>query len=225
MSFRRRYRWSRRILVGLAFAVLAVPAQARTFESDSVKGEAAKTANSAAQATVISYVSQGLTAADSLPVVPPDAVERAVQASLPVVPPDAIERAVQAKLAAETPQVVNYLSQGLTTADALDPRSGIPLSAGIPVPGDPFIAGVEPASYTIEPGRSWYLVTDPAGARPDDRGDRFAVGDVRPVVPATDGDGFSFDWANGLTVGIGALAFALAIGLALMYMRRPRIAV
>ena len=141
------------------------------------------------------------------------------------VPADAVERAVQAKLAAETPQVINYLSHGLTAADALDPRSGIPLSAGIPVAGDPFVVGLEPTKYSIEPGRSWYLVADPTPARPDDRIDRFVVDDVPPVAPATDGDGFTFDWENGLTVGFGALALAFGLGIALMYMRRPRIAV
>ena len=42
-------------------------------------------------------------------------------------------------------------------------------------------------------------------------------------MPATGGDGF--DWENGLTVGFGALALAFGLGMALMYARRPRIAV
>ena len=203
MSFWRRHRWNRRFLLGFAFAVMVVPGQALAIESPSVLGEAVKTR----QATVV----------------PPDAVDRAVQAKLaavlnypshvttaadaePVVPPDAVDRAVQAKLAAETPQVINYLSHGLTAADALDPRTGIPLSAGIPVAGDELVVGLETTAL-----------------RPDDRPVRVPIVDTRPPVPATGGDGF--DWENGLTVGFGALALAFGLGMALMYARRPRIAV
>ena len=136
MSFWRRHRWNRRYLIGFAFAVMVVPGQALAIESPSVLGEAVKTSTTPVA-------------------VPADVIERTVAAKLaaetPVaVPPDVIERTVAAKLAAETPQVINYLSHGLTAADALDPRTGIPLSAGIPVAGDR-------ASYSIGPGRSWYL--------------------------------------------------------------------
>ena len=177
---------------------------------------------------MIPYLSQGQTAADVAPPVYPDAFERAVVSLAPdvapAVYPDAFERAVVSQQPSP-PVVVNYLSHGMTAADALDPRSGIPLSAGIPVAGDPFIADVAETTYTVEPGRTWYLVTDPAPARPDDRVDRFVVGDGTPAVPASTGDGVTLDWENGLTIGIGALAFALALGLGVAYMRRPRIAV
>ena len=199
MSFRRRHRWTRRFLFGLAFAVFAVPAQARPIESASMEqveppaissyelshgllGDAVES-----QPPVISYLSHGLTAAD---------VE---------------------------PPVINYLSQGLTAADAVDPRTGIPLSAGIPVQGDPFI--VDAPAYTVELGRTWYLATDTTPVRPDDRADRFVVGDGTPATPVADGDGFAVDWENGLPIGVGALALALALGLAVTYLRRPRIVV
>jgi hypothetical protein len=187
MSFRRRHRWTRRILLGLAAGILAVPAQARPLESASVSGEAAKTTTSASAI------------------------------------PDAFERAVNASLAAE-PLVIPYLSQGLGVADAVDPRTGIPLSAGIPVAGDEFVVTETPTAYTIEPGRSWYLVTDPTPARPDDRVDRFVVGDVPPATPVTADDGFALDWENGITVGLGALVLGLAVALGITYMRRPRVA-
>jgi hypothetical protein len=202
---------------------MAVPAQAQVTESATLAGDGATS-----QPPVISYLSQGMTAADVAPLVYPDAFERAVQslapASPPPVYPDAFERAVQS-LAPVSPPVISYLSHGMTAADALDPRSGLPLSAGIPVAGDPFIADVAETTYTVELGRSWYLVTDPAPARPDDRVDRFVVGDGTPAAPASTGDGVTLDWENGLTIGIGALAFALALGLGVAYMRRPRIAV
>jgi hypothetical protein len=121
------------------------------------------------------------------------------------------------------PPVINYLSQGMTAADALDPRTGIPLSAGIPVQGDPFIA--DAPAYTVELGRSWYLATDTTPVRPDDRADRFVVGDGTPAAPVTDGDGFTVDWESGLPIGVGALALVLALGLAVTYLRRPRIVV
>ena len=59
----------------------------------------------------------------------------------------------------EAPTVINYLSQGLTAEDALDPLSGIPLSAGIPVagaeviPGDPsFGTFPEEPMSAVDPG-------------------------------------------------------------------------
>jgi hypothetical protein len=213
MSFWRRHRWNRRFLLGLAFAVMAVPAQAMALDSPSVLGEAVKT-QSTAQPLVIPYLSHGLTVADATPVLPPDAIERALQAKFaadvtPVLPPDAVDRAVQAKLAAETPQVINYLSQGLTAADALDPRSGIPVSAGIPVAGDEFIVGLEATSTSTHPND-----------RPEPRP---TPPDTRSPVATADGDGFG--WDNGLTVALGALVLAFGAGIALMYTRRPRIAV
>jgi hypothetical protein len=168
MSFRRRHRWTRRILLGLAAGILAVPAQARPLESASVYGEAVKT-TTAASAT-----------------------------------PDAFERAVNASLAAE-PLVIPYLSHGLGVEDALEPRTGIPLSAGIPVVGDEFVV--------IAP------------TRPDDAANRPTVGDLTPVTtPVTADDGFALDWENGITVGLGALVLGLALALAITYMRRPRVA-
>ena len=168
MSFRRRHRWTRRILLGLAAGILAVPAQARPLESASVSGEAAETTTSASAI------------------------------------PDAFERAVNASLAAE-PLVIPYLSQGLGVEDAVDPRTGIPLSAGIPVAGDEFV------------------VTTPT--RPDDQGVRPTVGDLSPVTtPVTADDGFALDWENGITVGLGALVLGLAVALGITYMRRPRVA-
>lgn len=186
MSFWRRHRWNRRILLGLAFGLLAVPAQARPLESASIQGESVKSGSAS--------------------VAFPDVVERAVTAA-----------------EQRQPIVISYLSHGLTAADALDPRTGIPLSAGIPAPGDPFVAEVPKTTYSIAPGRSWYLVADPAPVRPDDRGDRFVVGNDAPTSVAG-GDGFTVDWGNGLVFGAGGLALLLALGLGLAYMRRPRIA-
>ena len=153
MSSRRRHHWTRRILLGLAFAVVVAPAEARP--TASAGPELGLQQPQTKQLRVISYLSHGLTAADALD---PRTVGLG-QAS-----PDAVERAV-----ARTP--------------------------------------------------------DGAPVRPDDRFDRFAVGDVPPPAAVADGAGFSIDRENGLTFGIGGLALVLALGLAVAYLRRqPRIA-
>ena len=64
---------------------------------------------------------------------------------------------------------------------------------------------------------------DVAGLRPDDRGDRFAHSDV-PAPVEVSSSGSTIEWNEALTVGIGALVLALALGLALGYLRRPRLA-
>jgi hypothetical protein len=167
MSFRRRHRWTRRTLIGLAFAVMAAPASALPLE----------TAGS----------ELGLPPQDTT-LTSPSVLGEAVksQTSAPVVP-DVIERAVATHLR------------------TVDPVTGIPASAGIPLPGDAFIV-------------------DPTTARPDDRADRFVVGDGTPAPVTVADDGFALDWEHGVTVGLGGLAIVLAIALALSYMRRPRIA-
>ena len=131
--------------------------------------------------------------------------------------------AVKSGPTGEQPKVINYLSHGMTSEDALDPRTGIPLSAGIPVAGDEFVA-IEPSVVPDAFERAVQASLQSQPVRPDDRVDRFVVGDGTPTAPVADGDGFTVDWADGLTVGLGALALVLALGVAVAYMRRPRIA-
>jgi hypothetical protein len=64
---------------------------------------------------------------------------------------------------------------------------------------------------------------DVTGLRPDDRGDRFAHSDV-PAPVEVSSSGSTIEWNEALTVGIGALVLALGLGLALGYLRRPRLA-
>ena len=152
MSYWRRHRWTRRLVLGLAFASFVGPAHARPIES--AAGEVS------------------------------------------------------------SPNVISYLSHGMTAADALDPQTGIPLSAGIPAPGDPYIVA--------DPG--YGALSDAGPVRPDARADRFVVGDATPAAPVAGSDRITIEWQDGLTVGLGALALALALGLAVTYVRRPRIA-
>jgi hypothetical protein len=63
-----------------------------------------------------------------------------------------------------------------------------------------------------------------APVRPDDRADRFVVGDASPAATTTVDESSTLSWENGLTYGLGALALALALGLAVATLRRPRLA-
>ena len=65
---------------------------------------------------------------------------------------------------------------------------------------------------------------DVVGARPDDRADRFAHSDVASQSQLASSAGSGFEWNDALTVGIGGLVLALGLGLALGYLRRPRLA-
>ena len=64
---------------------------------------------------------------------------------------------------------------------------------------------------------------DVVGVRPDDKADRFAHSNVQTPVEVS-ASGSTFEWNDALTVGIGALVLALGLGLALGYLRRPRLA-
>ena len=239
MSFWRRHRWTRRTLLGLAFAVMAAPAAAQPLESSSSElglqpqettpqvipylshgiGVSAADFAGQPQATpqVIPYVAHGMgvsaedyagqAQAQSTTYVSPDILGEAMksQTSAPVIP-DVFERTVAAELQTSAP-VIPDVFERMVAAElrTVDPITGIPLSAGIPQPGDPF-------------------VVVPTTVRPDDRSDRFVVGDGTPAPATTADDGFALDWENGVTVGLGGLAIVLALALALSYTRRPRIA-
>ncbi len=66
---------------------------------------------------------------------------------------------------------------------------------------------------------------DVVGARPDDRADRFAHSDVLPKPQMVSSDsGSTVEWNEALMVGIGALVLVLGLGLAIGFLRRPRLA-
>jgi hypothetical protein len=142
MSFRRRHRWTRRILVGVAFGLLVAPAQAKPLPTG------------------------------------PGHDDSAVAAS--------------AQQAAD-PYLTDIPSR--------------------PVVADP--SGPDGTALTT----SGEVVT---AVRPDDRAVRFTVTGGE-VALATD-DGFVLDWDEGFTIGLGALAIALALGFAVAFLRRPRVA-
>ena len=131
----------------------------------------------------------------------------------------------------QAPKVINYLSQGLTAKDALEPRSGPPLSAWIPVPGDELVATDNLGTFgdapeQVSPSILGELVKSRPQAviRPDDRADRFAHSDVTET-PATANTDSGISWDGAVTFGIGAIVLALALALGFGLVRRPKIAV
>jgi hypothetical protein len=141
MSFWRKHRWTRRFLIGVAFAVMVAPAQARPAPDATLGGGAA-----------------------------------------------------------------GYQLPDFSGA-SVDPY----LTDPTPRPGE---AGSGPDGTTVVSG---------APTRPDDRAVRFVVPAAAPAA-STDGDGSAIGWESGLTYGSAALAFALALGIAVAYLRRPRLA-
>ncbi len=65
---------------------------------------------------------------------------------------------------------------------------------------------------------------DVVGVRPDDRADRFAHSDVSPRPQMATASGSTIDWDKALMAAIGGLVLVLGLGLALGYLRRPRLA-
>ena len=59
--------------------------------------------------------------------------------------------------------------------------------------------------------------------RPDDRADRFAISDGVSTAASHSTD-TSVSWDSAVKLGLGALVLVLALGLAVGYMRRPRLA-
>jgi hypothetical protein len=66
------------------------------------------------------------------------------------------------------------------------------------------------------------LVLASAAVRPDDRGDRFAISDGASSATSASNAGVS--WDGVVTVGLGTLVLVLALGLGLGYVRRPKVA-
>ncbi len=143
MSFWSRHRWTRRILVGLAFGLLVAPAQATPLPTG----------------------------------------------------PGHDDSAVAA--AAQQPADI-YLTDIPSRPAVLDPAGpdGTALTGSTPI-----VAAV---------------------SRPDDRAERFTVTGGEPVFAAD--DGLTLDLNNGLTIGLSVLGIALALGIAVAFLRRPRIA-
>lgn len=66
------------------------------------------------------------------------------------------------------------------------------------------------------------LLLASAAVRPDDRADRFAISDGASAATSASNAGVS--WDGVVTVGLGTLVLVLALGLGLGYVRRPKVA-
>ena len=66
------------------------------------------------------------------------------------------------------------------------------------------------------------LLLASAAVRPDDRADRFAISDGASSATSASNSGVS--WDGVVTVGLGTLVLVLALGLGLGYVRRPKVA-
>lgn len=89
---------------------------------------------------------------------------------------------------------------------------------------DPYLSDV-----FVRPGESLggpdgRTTADAVGARPDDQAVRFVHSDVSPRPQPVSDDGRTLEWNSALTLGAGAIVLALGLGLALGYLRRPKLA-
>jgi len=182
--------------------------------------------------TVIPYLSHGLTKADA-----------DILAAEAIYDPNAGSplQGSESKLT-----VIPYLSHGVLTqadADAVagqaihDPFSGSELQGGLNAEelrfANAIVAGADSlhdpmtAAEQFVPGVTDFGRTtlQTAALRPDDRADRFVPSDVpsQPQLVSSD-SGSTIDWNQALMVGFGALVLVLGLGLAIGYLRRPRLA-
>ena len=150
----------------------------------------------------------------------------------------------------EQRSMIPYLSQGLLTqaeADAVAAKSVHDRFPGSALQGDltreeiAFANAIVAAADSLHDPVTESLATSEqfvpgvtdfpstalqtAALRPDDWANRFAHSDVppRPQMVSSD-SGSTVDWNDALMVGFGALVLILGLGLAIGYLRRPRIA-
>jgi hypothetical protein len=204
MSYRRKHRWFRRMALGLAFASVLFAGRASSAAAKVDEGTSTSTSR---------YVAAGGWSGQVDP-------ETGIPLSAGI--PQGDEQFIDDQAV----QVVPYLSQGLLTqadADAAAARA-------VPVAPDgdavAFENAIESQQPTVIPYLSHGMTIDDVetvAARPDDRADRFAHSDVTQAQPVSNG-GSTVEWNDALTFGIGGIVLALALGLALGHVRRPRLA-
>jgi hypothetical protein len=197
MSYRRRHRWFRRMAVGLAFASVMLVGRVSVATAKIDEGS-----DSSRSTTVIPYLSHGmLTEADARAAAASTIRDRYPSESVASIDGDAlaIANAIEAQQLTQTPYM--SLAQGT-------------YGRGRELP-EPFVAGV-----TDFPR----VEVDLPAVRPDDLGDRFAHSDVVARPELTSSGDTSFERNDAVVLGLGAIALAIALGLALGHLRRPRLA-
>ena len=134
------------------------------------------------------------------------------------------------QISTQQPTAIRYLSPDIR-GEALRTRESTRFVPG--VTDFPYVSqasanrverALEPSPQVIPYLSHGMTSDDVAGARPDDRADRFAHSDVASQPQLASSAGSGVEWNDALTVSIGGLILALGLGLALGYLRRPRLA-
>lgn len=242
MSYRRRHRWFRRMALGLAFASVVFAGRVSVASAKFDEGTDGSRYVSAGgwsglvdmesgvplsagipegdeqfiddQAVqVIPYLSHGILTQSEAQSAAAEAIHDPYLTDLFVRPGEAlggpdglapdnrVERALN-----QSQQVIPYLSHGvLTETDAQ-------IAAAQAIP-DPNLGRLDGDAIAFE-----------NAVRPDDLANRFAHSDVpsRPEVASSGGS--SLEWSDALTAGIGGFVLVLGLGLALGYLKRPKLA-
>ena len=213
MTYRRRHRWLRRLALGLAFATFAAPAAAKP--GDGVRYVTAGGWSGYVDSETGIPVSAGIPQGDE-PV-----IDESTQV-IPYLSHGIVTEADQAAAAAEAIHDPYLTDVFVRQGESLGGPDGGPQSSqsvlGESVKsqqaGPQLLNQRQLETLAAESGAS-------AATRPDDRADRFAHSDVasQPDTASTveSHDGF-------MTVGIGALMLALALGLGVAFVKRPKLA-
>jgi len=210
MTYRRRHRWLRRLALGLAFATFAAPAAAKP--GDGVRYVTAGGWSGYVDSETGIPVSAGIPQGDEPTKAIPD-LTRGI-----------FTEAGQATAAAEAIHDPYLTDVFVRQGESLGGPDGRPQSSQS-VLGESVKTQQAEAQLLNQRQLETLAAENGASAatRPDDRADRFAHSDVasQPEPAGTSKveshDGFT-------TVGIGALMLALALGLGVAFVKRPKLA-
>ncbi len=245
MSYRRRHRWFRRMALGLAFTVAMLAGRTSVAAAKFDEGTSGSRYVTAGGWSGLVDPETGVPLSAGIPRGDEQFIDTESVQVVPYLSHGMLTEADAQAAAAESVQVVPYLSHGLLTeADAQaaaakaihDPfltdifvRPG----EGVGRPDGDSIAIANAMRSQQQPTVTPYVSQgvlgeavksqEVAAARPDDLSNRFAHSDVAPR-PELASTGSTVEWNEALTVGIGALVLMLGLGLAVGYLRRPRIA-
>jgi hypothetical protein len=252
MTYRRKHRWLRRLALGLAFATFAAPAAAKPDEGSNgvryvtaggwsgyVDSETGVPVSAGIpqgdeplideSTQVIPYLSHGIVTEADQAAAAAEAIHDPFLTDVFVRPgeslggPDGGPQASQSvvgeavKSRQGEPQLLNQrqletlaAENGATAATRPDDRAD--RFTGIEQP-----QVISYLSHGLAAGGE-------VGARPDDQADRFAHSDVasEPDLAGTGSTLESRDWF--MTLGIGAIVLAVALGLGLGFVKRPKLA-
>ena len=224
MSYRRRHRWFRRMALGIAFSAAVFAGHASVAAAKVDEGTGGSRYVAAGGWSGLVDMETGIPLAAGIPHGDEQFIDE------------------------QAPQVIPYLAHGILTQE--DAEAAAAKAIHDPYLTDVFVRPGEslggPDGGEIAFGNAVVAAADslhdpltaqeqssvmPAkfvpgvvGVRPDDRADRFAHSDVPTPVQVSNG-GSTVEWNDALTVGIGALVLVLGLGLALGYLRRPRLAI